>query len=387
MINPADVSPQTLVSTRSNYPAALNYFSEETMADLPEDLLIQILLKLPVESLVRFRCVSKHWCNLIRSPEFINMHLDHEKRDETILIKRFHKGAAETSLPLHANELLDPFLQNLEIPGLDFVVVDNIMQSSCNGLICISPDHKNYYVFNPALHELKQIPARPFDPSVASKPFIGKVGFGFDPTTNHYKVVSLAKFEDDKINIPLRCFQPRIYNLSTDSWREIDDEIPSLIDGPYSQVLFNGCCHWVANLQSHMSILSFDFSTEVFGVMELPDPILLENIEESTSLSVLNQRFSLIQQAEDNRHDQCTDIWVMEEYGVKESWAKYYSIEVAIERPLTFWKDILLIQGRYGRLVSLSLSGTEAEASAFPIFAEDYTMEIVNYRESLVSFK
>ncbi|XP_073284002.1 F-box/kelch-repeat protein At3g06240-like [Primulina huaijiensis] len=373
-----------LSSPHSNYPAALNYFSEETMADLPEDLLIQILLNLPVKSLVRFRCVSKHWCNLIRSPEFINMHLDHEKRDETILVKRFHKGAAETSLPLHADKLLDPFLQNLEIPGLDFVVAESILQSSCNGLICISPDHKNYYVFNPALHELKQIPTRPFDAAVASKPFIGKVGFGFDPTTNHYKVVSLEKFEDDKINIPLRCFQPRIYNLSTDSWREIDDEIPSLIDGPYSQVLFKGRCHWVAN---HMSIFSFDFSTEVFGVMELPDPILLENNGEYTSLSVLNQSFSLIQHAEDNRHDQRTDIWVMEEYGVKESWAKYYSIQFAIDRPLTFWNDILFVQGRYGRLVSLSLCTTEDEATAFPIFAEDFTMEIVNYRESLVSFK
>ncbi|KAJ0016541.1 hypothetical protein Pint_09685 [Pistacia integerrima] len=44
------------------------------MLELYEELIVGILLRLSVKSLLRFRCVSKFWRDLIDNKYFINMH-------------------------------------------------------------------------------------------------------------------------------------------------------------------------------------------------------------------------------------------------------------------------------------------------------------------------
>lgn len=43
---------------------------------LPLDIISYILSRLPVKSLLRFKCVSKSWCSLISYPQFIRMNLN-----------------------------------------------------------------------------------------------------------------------------------------------------------------------------------------------------------------------------------------------------------------------------------------------------------------------
>ncbi|KAH0693809.1 hypothetical protein KY285_020906 [Solanum tuberosum] len=44
----------------------------------PEDLVVDILSRLPLESLLRFKCVRKHWYGLIKSASFKEKHF-HQK--------------------------------------------------------------------------------------------------------------------------------------------------------------------------------------------------------------------------------------------------------------------------------------------------------------------
>ena len=42
---------------------------------ISNDLIYEILRRVPVKHLLRCRCVSKGWCSLIDSPEFVKIHM------------------------------------------------------------------------------------------------------------------------------------------------------------------------------------------------------------------------------------------------------------------------------------------------------------------------
>ena len=46
-----------------------------TKHDLPEEIVLEILARLPAKSLLRFRCVRKTWYSNITNPNFISTHL------------------------------------------------------------------------------------------------------------------------------------------------------------------------------------------------------------------------------------------------------------------------------------------------------------------------
>ena len=48
---------------------------QQKTAELPEELVLEILIRLPVNSLLRFKCVSKAWrTTTISDPSFIRSH-------------------------------------------------------------------------------------------------------------------------------------------------------------------------------------------------------------------------------------------------------------------------------------------------------------------------
>ncbi|KAK7839379.1 putative f-box protein [Quercus suber] len=58
-------------------------------SNLLQDLIAEILIRLPVKSVVRFLCVSKEWYSLITSSYFIKMHLKFSietNRDRTLIL-------------------------------------------------------------------------------------------------------------------------------------------------------------------------------------------------------------------------------------------------------------------------------------------------------------
>ncbi|KAI5678813.1 hypothetical protein M9H77_09763 [Catharanthus roseus] len=76
-----------------------------TIVNIPDDAIIEILLRLPVKSLIRFKSVSKFWFSLLISPQFIDMHLKFSlaRDDELVLIKRFLQEESKNVLSLHSN--------------------------------------------------------------------------------------------------------------------------------------------------------------------------------------------------------------------------------------------------------------------------------------------
>lgn len=56
------------------------------LASLPDDLILEILSRLPAKSVVRFKCVCKGWLVMISSRRFADVHLEFSKSWPRMLI-------------------------------------------------------------------------------------------------------------------------------------------------------------------------------------------------------------------------------------------------------------------------------------------------------------
>ncbi|GKB47983.1 cytosolic glyceraldehyde-3-phosphate dehydrogenase [Tanacetum coccineum] len=153
-----------------------------------DDLLIEILLRLPVISLHLFKSVSKHWLSLITSPNFTLTRSKIPNIDPSLglLIVRDYSGQTikydfvsfDIRIPSKISTVFT--LGSEEPPGSV-----EIMQS-CNGLfLCRIKPHNSdaykYYVYNPTTKQFKMLP-------IESR--ISRVKMAFDPTKSpHYKVI------------------------------------------------------------------------------------------------------------------------------------------------------------------------------------------------------
>ncbi|KAL0000873.1 hypothetical protein SO802_014654 [Lithocarpus litseifolius] len=52
--------------------------------ELPEDILVDILMTLPIKSLVRFKCVCNSWLSLITYPRFVRRHLNYHHHEKPL---------------------------------------------------------------------------------------------------------------------------------------------------------------------------------------------------------------------------------------------------------------------------------------------------------------
>ncbi|KAK3025749.1 hypothetical protein RJ639_040441 [Escallonia herrerae] len=327
---------------------------------LPEDLVTEILLMLPVKSLLRCKSVCKSWYTLITKPSFTTTHLNCNaalKRNHCILIKRFLQ---------ERNKSVMSFLSD-EISGDDYVPPTEItiphsneflqMLGPCNGLVCLT-DHDDIILCNPSIRDFKVLPTPFFNyPKGLFSSTMG-VGFGFDPLSNEYKVIRIAELHEDDESWGYRFHSVivEIYNLSTNSWRGTDAVVPCVWFFPCSELLFNGHFHWWANDKDYggESILSFHISMEVFREIRLPDVCAFPDGNERGFL-VLNESIALLLF---NPSEQTSfDVWLMTEYGVVDSWGKLFTIGplVHVERPVLFLKHELLMEKVNGQLVSYDL--------------------------------
>ncbi|XP_038699642.1 F-box/kelch-repeat protein At3g06240-like [Tripterygium wilfordii] len=206
-------------------------------------------------------------------------------------------------------------------------------------------------LWNPAIREFKSLPSSPVErPPTENLYMYGCIGFGFDRNTNDYKVLRVVT--DD--HYPPEHHQIELYSLNSDSWREIPDVSFDHYHINSFETYNNGVYYWWAYDNIDHLIMSFDFATETFEKLPLPDceGAWVEYAQE-TMYGVLAIRydyhkvlctfnglpaviFSPIQATE-----KLFDIWVMTEHGVKESWVKQMSIGPisGVEKPLGFCKN------------------------------------------------
>ncbi|KAK4258810.1 hypothetical protein QN277_005216 [Acacia crassicarpa] len=184
---------------------------------LPEEIIINILKRLPVKSLIRFRCVCKHWENLFKNPFFIAAHLCQSNQNPSFI---FSHDYLLNTLPLR---LLDCEMQLRDVqkarPFDSFASRScfNIVGSS-NGLLCfvirLCPRFPfSLLIWNPVTGDGREVPvSRIVD--MDKDHYV--LGFGFSPLDNDYKIVSIYGKNRSVVS------GVDLYSLSRDSWKEIE---------------------------------------------------------------------------------------------------------------------------------------------------------------------
>jgi hypothetical protein len=153
---------------------------------VPHDLIIEILLRLPVISLLRFKCVRKLWLSLISDPYFTNSHFQ-------MTIATHTPGILFLSNDLRKTLSLDfqSKLQFTKIPSPNFLHPQSRIEiiSSCRGFIFLLQSSK-FHLWNPCTVSHKQIPLSLNESNVNNLCYL--YGFGYDKLRDDYLVVTIS---------------------------------------------------------------------------------------------------------------------------------------------------------------------------------------------------
>ncbi|KAL4599920.1 hypothetical protein ACB092_11G162000 [Castanea dentata] len=283
---------------------------------VPDDIVHSILLRLPVKSLRKFRCVCKSWYSSITSTNFISTHLNtSNNKDHGYMVHMdtvFRKPPVCTVVCDRTYSMISKYPISFTFHSCHAEIV-----GSCNGLLCLFENRRGrnwgnvITLWNPSIRKFKRLP----DSSLSGKYDQVSNGFGYQSETNDYKVVKIYSYPTG--DIMQNRIVAEVYTLSSDSWREVGISLRpkvavSSIETYSSATFVSGALHWLGyfntefkDLQSEKRILSFDcwlfkgklafITIGYYNILVLDVPCF---------------------------------IWVMGEYGVHESWKKLFSLRL-----------------------------------------------------------
>ena len=129
--------------------------TKRSMSDyLPEEVALEILHRLPVKSLIQFRCVSKSWNSLITSSAFINSHLSYNSSNSNKLIVRHCVDSPYVEHYKLIDDNNDSFdqIQNIELPLTSRRIQHFMLIGSANGLFSLF-EQERFVLWNPSIRK------------------------------------------------------------------------------------------------------------------------------------------------------------------------------------------------------------------------------------------
>ncbi|OMO75816.1 hypothetical protein COLO4_25857 [Corchorus olitorius] len=299
------------------------------MEQLPQKVILHILSRLPLISLLQSKLVCRAWQILIQDPLLITKHFLHmaEAHNDPSFI-------LQSNWPIPDQLYFIDFSSHTE--GDDQVIISKklpnfamfmCLADSCNGLLCMHNTSQSIYICNPFTRLYIELPkltkyARP-----------GQLWLGFDPISKVYKVIQIV-FQRYLRRSLGNSFVPsqnliqsevQILTIGSLAWRNLG-MIPYRLIRPTSKVMVNGRLHWLSKPNKYTtasSLISFQLATEQF--QEVPKPDCCGSSLDRCFHGLVVLRGCLSAGSYHENYEQL-EIWVMKEYGVKESWIKEFSI-------------------------------------------------------------
>ncbi|CAF1700959.1 BnaA08g05920D [Brassica napus] len=316
------------------------------MSEIPLDLLVEILIRLPGKYLARFKCVSKQWSSLISSRYFCDS-LTRSKQQQQeprlymcLVDEGGHRALlsmASTS-PDNTSFVVD---QDLSIPGMGGYYLNDL-----HGLMCFSMG-KKACIYNPSTGQRLTLPK--IKPDIIAEQgqtmYVKRHYIGYDPIDSQHKLLCTIVMYSD-----------RLFNLKTEHWvfvLEAGGSWKKVVSHenyrPHTafargQSISGSVVHYLAWHDMYTcAIVRFDVRSE-----ELTTIIVPEDVRDDMSIPALEMRAELIEyggkiaifEHSNLRTEGTAVLWVLEDAEKKE-WSKRSLVLQPCQRHLV--QDIELI--------------------------------------------
>ncbi|TXG66758.1 hypothetical protein EZV62_008033 [Acer yangbiense] len=314
---------------------------------IPDDIIFNILRRLPPKSLARFKCVCKLW------QSFANQHKYHNEKLILLSSKTIQ------SIDFEADEIK---AVDLDIP---FKVGNRMLEiASCNGLLFILIEREGLVIWNPLIGRYKRVSILSNHP-----PEYNGFGFWYDHSTDNYKIVKFMRILDR--------FSVEIYSQKSNSWQQkaiLPLQNFNILDYSFSHLaiwqfgfLVNEALYWKITCINNdkeviPAVLCFDTLNEKFDVIPSPD-----NVHYAYDLGVFKGHLCLFDCHEAGR----TDMW-RREVGNNQNWIKFMNLSrFDIKIPNCSVKEEEILDGVGQSFISLS-EGIEEEILLYSHKAKSY---------------
>ncbi|XP_044384962.1 F-box protein At3g07870-like [Triticum aestivum] len=313
------------------------------LPEMPDELVLEILLRLPVKSLLKFKCVCKDWHAIISGPSFIRMHLErsvsNQQRQSCYLITPHLLDYASDDLwpNTFSNNIRFYRWQHESCQASASLVYARNFQrefgsvyrfAHCDGLVLLPTDNK-MYVVNPATRDLLTLPESPRRMLEPSSFYRGNVGFGRDPCTNKYKVVQCFRHSTDNglgsYSTGMEVFTiGSNMNSGSAAWR---DAMPPYPVGNWKNAtFFKGSLFWILRKLRQREppetrLLRFCLQAETFSFTPHPPCPALDH--QNFAMSALEGELCLAQYESSQR----VVIWMTSD-GEDPKWNRRYIVDV-----------------------------------------------------------
>lgn len=270
------------------------------MSVIPEDVLLDVLSRLPAVSLVRFKCASKSWCALIDSSYLIQLHLKKSLNDiksrKMLAVGKYHRRKEDNRVPVGFIFYVISFdfgfkiadVQEMKPPVQHCNDRVSIIGSS-RFLICLrytfqKSCREKIVLWNPSIGSHRILPFTPVEIEALEARKYGhytfSYGFGHDNVTDDHQV---ARFVLDNYNGD---YEVKVYSLKLDSWKKIEN-IPLISIFRVSRPSFaDGSMKWLVQDKqpnSTFSLLVLCLRTEVLRSVSLPEGFKMPRLVEFCS--------------------------------------------------------------------------------------------------------
>lgn len=214
----------------------------------PEEILLEILVNLPPESIFTFKCVSKHFLSLISHASFSPFYISRSKNSLPFALvfrcdNRLNGFVVSTD---NTFKIPSPLFPSDQIPGLKIDATSNDL------ILYESNRHESvYFVANPFTNSIVKLPRHSKRPSFGPTAFISSVENGI----TSYNVARLVQYYD---NVEQHSLNVETFSSEKGEWTnlKVESHTVGLKFDARPCIAFKGALHWICNRMT--TLLAYD---------------------------------------------------------------------------------------------------------------------------------